>query len=373
MAASPARLIVASSETSSDLRYATQFLVSDPVIFLDHRGKRTLVLSDLEIDRGKREAQVEEIVPLSDLNRSLKNGKGDPTLSESVARFLHQRRLKKVHVPSDFPLGLARHLEAAGFELVPVEGLFYPEREFKSSAEIKLVQRALRITQTGMARGFEVLQATTVGPRRALLWGGKKLTSEILRAEIDSAILHAGGQPAHTIVAGGNQACDPHERGHGPLFADSLIILDIFPRDATTGYFGDLTRTVVRGRASDAQRQLWQTVLAGQRLALQKMKPGLAGATLHQEVKDFFTREGYPTALRDGRWGGFFHGTGHGLGLDIHEIPRFGKTTFRPGQVLTVEPGLYYYGLGGVRHEDVVTITDQGIKMLSSHPKPLEI
>lgn len=368
-----ARLIVASSEASADLRYATQFLVSDPVIFLEHKNRRTLVLSDLEIDRGKREARVDEIVSLSTLNLSLKKKIGEPTFPESVAALLTQRRLKKVHVPTDFPLGLARYLEKQGVQLDPVEGLFYPEREFKSANEIKLVQRALRITEIGMARGIEVLRASTIGTRRSLLWGGKRLTSERLRAEIDSAILHAGGHPAHTIVSGGNQACDPHERGHGPLSADSLIILDIFPRDAVSGYFGDLTRTVVRGRASDAQRRLWQTTLEGQRLALKKMKPGVSGAELHQEVKDYFTNHGYPTEIREGRWSGFFHGTGHGLGLDIHEIPRFGKTTFRPGQVLTVEPGLYYHGLGGVRHEDVIVVTETGIKVLSTHPKPLEI
>src|SRR5213076_3290237 len=108
-----------------------------------------------------------------------------------------------------------------------------------------------------------------------LTWSGKTLTSEILRADIDSAILRAGGLPANTIVAGGDQACDPHERGFGPLKADSLIILDIFPRDAKTGYFGDMTRTVVRGRASEEQRRLWETVRAGQALALRRTKPGV--------------------------------------------------------------------------------------------------
>src|SRR5690606_37164449 len=109
-----------------------------------------------------------------------------------------------------------------------------------------------------------------------------------------SAILHAGGQPANTIVAGGEQGCDPHERGHGPLKAGELIILDIFPRDARSGYYGDMTRTVVRGSASEAQRRLWNTVLEGQKLALKGMKPGVDGSALHTQVVEFFTREGYP-------------------------------------------------------------------------------
>jgi Xaa-Pro aminopeptidase len=206
-----------------------------------------------------------------------------------------------------------------------------------------------------------------------LEWSGAVLTSEILRAEIDTAVLRAGGLPANTIVAGGDQACDPHERGHGPLKANSLIIIDIFPRSAASGYYGDLTRTVVRGRASDAQRRLWETVNAGQALALRKMKPGVDGLKLHLEVKQFFTDQGFPTEVRDGKQTGFFHGTGHGLGLEIHEHPRFQKTSFKVGQVLTVEPGLYYPGLGGTRTEDVVAITKKGIRMLSRCENQLEL
>jgi Xaa-Pro aminopeptidase len=185
--------------------------------------------------------------------------------------------------------------------------------------------------------------------------------------------LRAGGLPANTIVAGGDQACDPHERGFGPLKADSLIILDIFPRDAKSGYFGDMTRTVVRGRASAEQRRLWETVREGQEMALKKMKPGVDGLNLHNEVKQLFADRGYPTEVRAGRQVGFFHGTGHGLGLEIHEFPRFQKTVFKPGQTLTVEPGLYYPGLGGVRIEDVVVVTKSGTRLLSRFEKRLEI
>ena len=174
-------------------------------------------------------------------------------------------------------------------------------------------------------------------------------------------------------MAGGDQACDPHERGSGPLFADSLIILDIFPRDAASGYYGDMTRTVVRGRATDEQRRLWETVRDGQSLALKRMKPGVDGLKVHNQVKQFFTDQGFPTEVRDGRQVGFFHGTGHGLGLEIHEIPRFQKTVFKPRQVLTVEPGLYYPGLGGVRIEDVAVVTENGNRIISRFEKRLEI
>jgi Xaa-Pro aminopeptidase len=276
-------------------------------------------------------------------------------------------------VPANFPLGYARELESKKIRLQPADGLFWPEREAKSESELRLMRKALEITEAGMARGIEVLSRSQPGKGGKLEWSGTVLTSELLRAEIDTAVLRAGGLPANTIVAGGDQACDPHERGHGPLKANSLIIIDIFPRAAASGYYGDLTRTVLRGRASGEQRRLWETVNQGQALALKKMRPGVDGLKLHKEVKQFFADRGYPTELRDGRHTGFFHGTGHGLGLEIHEHPRFQKTVFKVGQVLTVEPGLYYPGLGGVRIEDVVAITKNGIRMLSRFEKQLEI
>ena len=366
------RLIIADSEHCPDMLYATRFFAPDPFLFLEKNGRRTIVLNDLEIDRGRSQAQVDEVVAHSDIAKRLPKA----ALSSSVEvaiRFLKEQKVRTALVPASFPLGLANELAKAGIRLVPQPGLFWKEREFKNAGELKWMRRALAITEAGLARAMEVLRASDTGPGNRLRWAGRALTSEILRAEIDSAVLRAGGQPANTIVAGGNQACDPHERGSGPLRARSLIILDIFPRDARTGYFGDMTRTVVRGRATDAQRQLWETVRDAQTLAIKAMKPGADGGKIHDMVKDFFTANGYPTGLRRGRQTGFFHGTGHGLGLEIHEEPRFARTVFKPGQVITVEPGLYYPGLGGVRIEDVVTVTASGVRMLSRFPKELEL
>jgi Xaa-Pro aminopeptidase len=368
------RLIVAASENDADMLYATRFFAPDAFIFLEQNGKRTLVLSDLEIDRGRKQAEADEFLPYSTFEKEVQ-GKSSkaPAYEKVLAHFLTKRKVRSAIVPANFPLGYARELESKKIRLRPTNGLFWPEREAKSEAELRLMRKALEITEAGMARGIEVLKRSKPGKRQKLEWSGTVLTSELLRAEIDTAVLRAGGLPANTIVAGGDQACDPHERGHGRLKANSLIIIDIFPRAAATGYYGDLTRTVLRGRASDEQRRLWETVNEGQALALKKMKPGVDGLKLHKEVKQFFADRGYPTELSDGRQTGFFHGTGHGLGLEIHEFPRFQKTVFKVGQVLTVEPGLYYPGLGGVRTEDVVAITKTGIRMLSRFENRLEI
>lgn len=368
------RLIVAASENDPDMLYATRFFAPDAFIFLEERGKRTLVLSDLEIDRARKTAEADEFVSYSALEKEVQgNQRQAPGYEKVLSHFLRKRGVRSALVPGNFPLGFAQELEASNIRLRTTNGLFWPEREAKTEAELKLMRQALQITEAGMARAMEVLAASKPGGGKKLAWSGKTLTSEVLRAEIDSAILRAGGLPANTIVAGGDQACDPHERGSGPLKANSLIILDIFPRAAKTGYFGDMTRTVVRGKASEAQRKLWETVREGQELALRKMKPGVDGLDLHNEVKQLFTDRGFPTEVRNGRQVGFFHGTGHGLGLEIHEFPRFQKTVFKPGQVLTVEPGLYYPGVGGARIEDVVAVTESGTRMLSRFEKRLEI
>lgn len=367
------RLIVADSEHSPDMLYATRFFAPDAFVFLEKNGKRSIVLNDLEIDRGRKDAQADEILAHSEIAARIPGAKQrPPQFAEVVARFLKEKKVRSALVPSSFPLGLAEQLGDMGIRLVPEPGLFWKEREFKNAAELKLMSRALAITETGMARAMEVLKASKISGGD-LIWAKARLTSGILRAEIDSAILRVGGLPANTIVAGGKQGCDPHERGSGPLRANTLIIIDIFPRDARTGYYGDLTRTVVRGRASEAQRRLWETVWEGQKRAITTMKPGADGRAIHESVKEFFTERGYPTGQKNGRWQGFFHGTGHGLGLEIHEEPRFSATVFKPGQVITVEPGLYYPHIGGVRIEDVATITKTGVKLLSGFRKELEI
>lgn len=368
------RLIYAASESSADMLYATRFFVPDPFLYLEQNGKKSILLSDLEIDRGRRQAKVDEVISLSLIQRPLeKRLKKKPTIEKTIEQFLRQRRVRRAEVPSDFPLGLAHALNVSGIKLEPVSGLFDSRREFKRDEEIKQLQRAIALTEVGLERAFEVLRASEIKPGRKLFWGGKRLTSELLRAEVECAILRAGGTPMNTIVAGGDQACDPHDRGSGALAANSLIILDVFPRAVDTGYYGDITRTVVRGKASEAQKRLWHTVLEGQEYALKNIRPRISGQKLQKEVSDLFTDRGFPTEVRNGRWTGFFHGLGHGLGLEIHESPRIAATEFKKGQVLTVEPGLYLPDVGGVRHEDDGVVTENGFRILSKFPKVLEL
>ncbi len=373
----PSRLIVAASDSNADQLYATGFHVPDAFAFVESGGRTAVLLSALEVDRGRRQARVDLVEAYSDYEaivRRKKKTKTPPTFAEVVAAFAKKHKAARPLVPADFPCGLAAALAAEGVTVRPADGHLWPQREIKTPAEIRAITAAIRITERGLDRAMEILRASAIRKDRRLDWNGVTLTAERLRAELESAMLFAGGFAANnSIVAGGGQACDPHERGHGPLRANELIILDIFPRAAKSGFFGDLTRTIVRGRASVAQRHLWETCLEGQRRALEALVPGAEGQPIQDGVRNFFTESGYPTEQRNGRWQGFFHGLGHGLGLELHEEPRIARTTLRPGQVFTVEPGIYLPGIGGVRHEDVVVITERGHRVLSRYPKPFEI
>src|SRR5213595_2417962 len=282
----PARLIVATSDTDADMLYATKFWAPDPFIFLERNGKRTLVLSNLEIDRGRKQANADEFVMFSDVETEVQGkSKKAPAYEKVLACFLKKRGVRSAIVPANFPLGYAEELAASKIRVRATNGFFWPEREAKSEKEVEMMSRALRITEKGLKRAIEILKASTPGAGKRLRWNGKTLTSEILRAEIDSTILRAGGIPTGTIVAGGDQACDPHERGYGPLFADSLIILDVFPRDAKTGYFGDMTRTVLRGRTSQAQTAFTPPVKGTQVNTLNVANTGLDKITANQVKK----------------------------------------------------------------------------------------
>jgi len=371
----PPRLIISESESGADMLYATRFRAPDPFVFLEYRGRTSILLNDLELDRGRREAQVDEVVSSTDLERILREKTGKtPSSLDVIATFLKDRKALLPRVAGDFPLGLALELKQRGIVVKPVERMLFPEREIKTPDEVRLMTRATRITESGMKRAFEILLASRIGSRGVLTWGGTTLTAERLRMEVEGTMLREGGIPAgNSIVACGEQACDPHERGHGPLKANQLLILDLFPRAAASRYYGDLTRTVVKGKATEAQWRLWETCLSGQQMALSELKPGASGDAIHEQVKQYFTGQGYPTQRLNNRWSGFFHGTGHGLGLDLHESPRFGAGRLKAGQVFTIEPGIYIPGLGGVRHEDVVLITERGHRQISRLAKPFEI
>ncbi|MGO8766079.1 MAG: M24 family metallopeptidase [Limisphaerales bacterium] len=369
-------LIVADSERDANMLYATGLFVPDPFIYLSFERRPLLVMSDLEIDRARANAPHCRVASLTEIQRKLKReGVKQPRFAHVIRHVLREKKIRRVVVPDDFPFGLARQLKKLGVKIKP-EPNYFPKREFKNADEVRKISAALTMAEVGMSEGMQALRLSKIDKRRRLIYRGAPLTSERLRAIIDCAILQACGLAANTIVAGGRQGCDPHERGFGPLRANEPVIVDIFPRSQKTGYFGDITRTVVRGRASEAVRKQYDTVWQGQKIAFSKMRAGMLTSEIHKAVQDFFVRRGYKTGRRDGHMEGFFHGTGHGLGLEIHEAPRVGASSpgkLKSGHVVTVEPGLYYPEIGGVRLEDVALVTRNSAKNLTRFEKVLEI
>lgn len=370
-------LIYANSEHDANMLYATGLFVPDPFIYLALGRRPLLVMSDLEVDRARVQAPHCQVVSLSEIQQQLRSlGVKYPRTANVIGKILSAGKIRRVTVPDNFPLGLALELKKLGITAQPRAGTFFAEREIKTAAEVKKLSAALMMAEVGMAEAMQTLRNSKIARGKKLIYHNAPLTSERLRAIIGTAILQAGGIAANTIVAGGRQGCDPHERGHGPLCAHEPIIIDIFPRSQATGYFGDITRTVVRGRASEAIQKLYETVKRGQKIAFQKVCNGASTSAIHHAVLSYFQQQGFETGKIDGRMQGFFHGTGHGLGLEIHEAPRMGSTSIgelKTGQVVTVEPGLYYPEIGGVRLEDVALVTPTGARNLTKFEKILEI
>ena len=364
----PAILLYADSERSADMLYLGRIQVPDAFVAFIARGKKYAVLGALELGRARKESAFDKVLQLETyLQRARKRWPDrKPGPAEVVALVAAEFRVKNFYIPDDFPAGLATRISQLGVGLTIVTDAIFPEREVKTRTEIAAIREGNRCSAAGLDAAERLLRASKVKGRQ-LLHEGKPLTSERLRRTIEVACLEAGGISHGTIAAGGDQACDPHCVGHGPLRANELIVVDVFPRVQTTGYHGDMTRTFLRGRASDAQRALVEAVRAAQFGAMQSIRAGVNGRDIHRGVIAEFEQRGYATRHTAKGSVGFFHGTGHGLGLAVHELPRMSTVdhTLLKDSVVTVEPGLYYPGLGGCRIEDVVQITARGVKQLS--------
>ncbi len=379
MTASPgneAILLIADSERDADMLYATGMFVPDPFAFLQVNGKSLIMMSDLEIDRARTQSKVDEVVSLTDYtDRAKGSGNADPGLTGAVVELLRDREVKSVLVPNGFPLGYADRLRNQGFEVASKEDPFWDERPVKTGDEVAAISAVSRHTEDALRMAFGMLAEATV--KDGTLQGPDgPLTSEYLRTRIHVYLLERDCIAQHTIIAGGVQGCDPHNGGSGPLRAGEPIIFDLFPKSTKTGYFADITRTVAKGPVSDTFRRLYDTVLEGQEIALSRVRAGVDGREIHGEVEKLFESRGYETGAKDGRMAGFFHGTGHGFGLEIHEPPRISKVSqvLEAGHMVTVEPGLYYPDLGGgVRIEDNVVVTENGCDNLTRLEKVFEV
>jgi len=362
-------------EHNADLYYATGFRAPDAFIYIRDRGRKYLVMNDLEIDRARKEASVDRVLSINAFVKRAKRRARRPGKAEVIHEILKELRIKKLcaHRRTSFELVDALRRKGHSVEAGPYP--FYPERLLKTREERRCIEQSQRAVYAAMRMAQGVLKASRIKGRR-LVYRGSTLTSGALRTMIESFLLERGFQASDTIVSCGRQSVDPHDIGHGPLKPHASIIVDIFPRSNRTFYFGDATRTFCRGQAPAKLKEMYGVVKRAQEMALRMVRDGVMGNRIHGEILKFFEGHGYPTGERRGHNQGFFHGTGHGIGLEIHEEPvRVNQSEFRlrKGHVVSVEPGLYYTDVGGVRIEDLVYVTKRGCDILAGFPKQLEI
>lgn len=363
--------MVGDAASCPDLEYVIGFRATDPVVALIDGRRRYLVVPDLELGRATRAARGCRVFTPAQLGL---RGTSRRAVRAWAKALLRRVQVSTVWVAPTFPLEVARTLEKQRVR-VQLAGVLFPARAVKSEREIRCLRQSQGAAVHAMKAAVTAIRLSRRRRDGCLVWQGKVLTSERVQLEIRRVLLDADCSAPMTIVAGGAQGADPHEVGHGPLRINEPIVLDIFPKHNGHGYWGDITRTIVKGTPTNEIRRMYRAVHEAQAEALRMVRPGVSGATIHSRVVECFSERGFQTGEADGTMYGFFHGTGHGVGLDIHEAPNVARapTRLRVGHVITIEPGLYYPEIGGVRIEDTVVVTKDGCSLLARCSKKLVV
>lgn len=365
-------VMISTSEIDSNLYYATRFAAPDPFIFLQVGAEKIVVMSDLEVDRARSQARVDTVLSASAYEQKARQkGVETPSPLDALDMVLQERGARSLLVPGNFGVEYADGLRARGYALSVKREPFFEARLVKREEEIEAIAATQRANEEAMGAAISAIRAAKVEDDGLLHLDGELLTAEGLRKIIHAALMEHECTAQHTIVAPGAQGVDPHHHGHGPIRAHESIVIDLFPRSERSRYFADMSRTVVKGKASPKLRAMYRAVLSAQERGLELIRDGADGRVIHGSVNAVLETDGFHTGPVGGRMQGFFHGTGHGVGLDIHEPPRINKTgaVLRTGHVVTVEPGLYYLDAGAVRIEDLVVVTAAGCRNLTNFPK----
>jgi Xaa-Pro aminopeptidase len=359
----------AESYRDSDQFYLSGFLCPDPFVLLEvKRGSVILGVSPMEEGRALKEARNGEVISLP-----MRRGR---TLPQVLAGFLREHGAPTVRVLPSFPLGLARELINEGIDLEVDGKTLAARRRKKSKSQIQSIEGVQRACEQTMTAVRTLLAGCPVR-NGVLRYEALPLTAGRLRSFIEVFLLERGFETAETIAAPGPSGAHPHWRGEGPIRAGVPIVVDIFPRSRESRYHSDMSRTFVVGRASAALKEMHRTVCEAQDTAFNILRCGVPLSKVHDAVCKLLEERGYGVP-RKGRLPrrGLLHGTGHGLGLDVHEPPAVSVSpdVFEPGDVVTIEPGLYDRRVGGVRIEDVAACMPDGtVKNLTRFDRVLEI
>jgi Xaa-Pro aminopeptidase len=376
----PDVLIYADTVRSPELRHEVPILIPDPILYAEHDGARHAVVASMELPRVSELAGL-EAHPLEELgyDELLAQGLDRPQLILELAfRACSAFGIEDAGVPASFPLELADHLRAQGIRVQVDRDLFEQRRRVKNEHELAGIRRAQRAAEAGMEAARELLRRGEPDGDGVVL-DGEPLTSERIKQAIEAAFMANDATADEFIVSHGAQSAIGHHMGEGPIAPGEPVVIDLFPRDRESACYADMTRTFVVGEPPAELREWHALCKEALDRAIADVKAGTAARELFDGTCELFERHGHPTqrtkeqgvVLADG----FFHGLGHGVGLDVHEEPGLGVTASKQlvtGDVLAIEPGLYRSGFGGVRLEDLLLVTDDGAENLTSFPYELE-
>ncbi|HJS97163.1 MAG TPA: M24 family metallopeptidase [Solirubrobacteraceae bacterium] len=371
-------LIWGDTESSPELRHEVPVDIGDPFLYLESDGRRVVVTSALEEFRLASAAPELERLLIEELGRDELIAEGRSSIQieqELCVRAAERVGIRDAVVPPEFPVAVADRLRAAGVELHPDDAPFTERRRQKSAAEMAGIRRAANAGLDALRAAATMLREAEIRGEELFSSDGERLTSEAVRTAIRDVCAQAGA-PAPPDIMVKPMGPNPHighDPGAGPLPAHAPILIDLWPRDEASNCWADMTRTFVRGEISDAVAELHALVLTAHERSCAAVRPGVPGVELYGIACDVFEAAGHPTArtkapgetLREG----FYHGLGHGVGLQVHEAPNLGRTGFDPliaGDVIAIEPGTMVRSVGGVRVEDLLVVTDQGAESLTS-------
>jgi Xaa-Pro aminopeptidase len=375
-----ARLMAGIPATNAALYHRIRFLVGDPVAYIEvDRGncthERTLILRDIEMERASQFARADHVhCPKEFAPEGGLSGDRETATAQAAAECLRRQGMTSVTGDRTLPLIFVELLRQAGIDVVYDADLGVLERRSKDDQELTWLREAQQMTEQAMEMACHTVARATARGDGVLLHEGEILTSERLRAMVDRFLLERGYDNPSSIIAGGPAGADCHDRGQGELRTGEPVIIDIFPQNKVTRYNGDSTRTVVHGDISDELRRMHETVVAAKDAAIHAAKAGQTGEDVHRAAIGMIQERGYSIGLPGPgdplTYCGMTHGTGHGVGLEVHEPPLldFNGPALVSEDVLTIEPGLYCRAIGGVRVEDMVVVRETGCENFNRLP-----
>ena len=371
-------------ERNSALFHAIQFSVGDPVAFLEiaqdgESPTTTCIVRDVELDRALKQVKADRIaVPADFCPGGGLSADREVATAQAAAECLRRSGITRVTADRTLPFSFAHVLREAGIDVFCDLAFGVFERRQKSADEIEKLRQAQSVTEEAVRMACEMIARADVGESGVLFHENKPLTSERVHAAVNVFLMERGFSGPEFIISGGSQGASCHHHGDGELRTGQPVIVDIFPTNQKTHYCGDCTRTVVHGDIPPEISEMHAAVRAAKEAACAVLRPGVTGAEVHAATVETLTDHGFNTGFPpEGAplsYCTMHHGTGHGIGLDVHEPPLLDATgiPLLEGDVLTVEPGLYRKDLGGVRVEDMVVVTADGFENLNRLPEGLD-